>query len=369
VVLRQGAGRHDPSSAFESVPDQLRCVLRLEWVGGRFAALIKDSNLLDELFLNDSHFYNIINEMDGLLIVNKPSGITSHDVVARVRKILGTRKVGHTGTLDPFATGVLVLLIGKATRLARFLDKDEKEYDALIRLGFETDTGDRTGKKIDEEGIPHPFTLDTRTLVVSMIPFTGESEQVPPMYSAKKVEGKKLYEHARQGKTIERSPIKIQIDNLMLFDGSTKWPGPPHDLLAGTKDVGLRVVCSAGTYIRTLTEDIAKAAGNRAHLAELDRTRAGRFTTEMAVTLDHLEQMDDPASALLPMEEAVAHLPAFRLWQERVVPTRNGMSTKINDGSFKEGIEYQMLSPAGELVAIGEYSSKNNSIRPILVLS
>src|SRR6476620_2667861 len=145
--------------------------------------------------------------MDGLLIIDKPEGLTSHDVVARVRRILKTKRVGHTGTLDPFATGVLVLLIGKATRLAQFLDKDEKEYEAIIQFGYETDTGDRTGKPKTEDAPPRPGKI--AELKKALPEVIGEIEQIPPMYSAKKIEGKKLYELARQGKKVERKPIKV----------------------------------------------------------------------------------------------------------------------------------------------------------------
>jgi len=159
--------------------------------------------------------------MDGLLIIDKPEGLTSHDVVARVRRILKTKRVGHTGTLDPFATGVLVLLIGKATRLAQFLDKDEKEYEAVIQFGFETDTGDKTGEHSTESGLRNEEiievlrTTDWETVFDS---FRGVIEQTPPMYSAKKQGGKKLYELARQGKEVERQPVKVTISKLEIID-------------------------------------------------------------------------------------------------------------------------------------------------------
>ena len=155
--------------------------------------------------------------MDGILIIDKPDGMTSHDVVARVRRILGTRRVGHTGTLDPFATGVMVLLIGKATRVAQFLDKDEKEYEAVIRFGFETDTGDPTGLRIADCGL----RIEELATVLGDTDwneifkrFTGEIMQTPPMYSAKKVEGKKLYELARKGIEVPRQPVPVFISKL-----------------------------------------------------------------------------------------------------------------------------------------------------------
>ena len=186
--------------------------------------------------------------MDGILIIDKPAGPTSHDVVNRVRRILQTRKVGHTGTLDPFATGVLVLVIGKATRLAQFLDKDEKEYEAMIRFGFETDTGDPTGSRISERELKSDEIVTKLSEVnweVTLSGFRGEIEQLPPMYSAKKIEGKKLYESARKGIELDRKPVKITIYKLNLVG-------------SGETSATIRVACSSGTYIRTLAEDIRR---------------------------------------------------------------------------------------------------------------
>src|ERR1044072_2538863 len=151
--------------------------------------------------------------MDGFLIIDKPAGFTSHDVVAKVRKILGIKRVGHTGTLDPFATGVLGIMVGRATRLAQFLDKDKKSYRALMRLGSSTDTGDKTGEKKNEEK-RKLREIEEKELKDVFRSFIGESNQTPPMYSAKKIEGKKLYELARQGIEIERKPVRIKISRL-----------------------------------------------------------------------------------------------------------------------------------------------------------
>src|SRR5437867_2084651 len=188
--------------------------------------------------------------MDGALIIDKAAGMTSHDVVARVRKIIGERRVGHTGTLDPFATGVLVLLIGRATRLAQFLSGAEKEYEALIRFGYRTDTGDITGQQISEEQF-HAKPQSTRTLreeeiEIALSSLRGEIEQTPPMYSAKKVGGRKLYELARRGEDVERKPVRVTIREF-------EWIAQPGELVKsnddGTQDLKVRVVCSAGTYI------------------------------------------------------------------------------------------------------------------------
>ncbi|MBV9216139.1 MAG: tRNA pseudouridine(55) synthase TruB [Acidobacteria bacterium] len=299
--------------------------------------------------------------MDGLLIIDKPEGITSHDAVNRVRRVLGTRRVGHTGTLDPFATGVMVVVVGKATRLAQFLDKDEKEYEAVIRFGFETDTGDRTGSPKSEVQSPKSVSrIDVESILGR---FIGEIEQIPPMYSAKKIDGKKLYEHARNGETVERKPIGVIVNELQITSDVN-----PSDFGHGTSDFGLRIVCSAGTYIRVLAEEIGRKLGVGAHLAELRRTRSGRFSVRESITLDKLEKSDDPSSSLLPVEDAVRHLEPFDLDEDRAAATANGLSTRISDQQFEDGQTLRMLSPGGDLIAVGVFESDTNSIRPRVVL-
>jgi tRNA pseudouridine55 synthase len=294
--------------------------------------------------------------VDGLLIIDKPDGITSHDVVNRVRRVLGTRRVGHTGTLDPFATGVMVVVVGRATRLAQFLDKDEKEYVATIRFGFETDTGDATGGPKSEGQDPKPVSSAD---VAAVLPrFTGAIDQVPPMYSAKKVDGKKLYESAREGIEIERKAVRVVINTLELMD----------DQQQDADSIRVRVVCSAGTYIRVLAEEIGRAVHSAAHLTELRRTRSGRFDLARALTIVQLSDLNDPASALLPIEMAVEHLPEFTLVGERVERTRQGLSTRVAEMPFVDGQNVRMTSPEGELIAIGTYSTAETAIKPKVVL-
>lgn len=299
--------------------------------------------------------------MDGILIIDKPGGITSHDVVARARRILTTKRVGHTGTLDPFATGVMVVLVGQATRLAQFLDKDEKEYEALVQFGSETDTGDRTGVRSADCGLrneeleEHLEGIDWQEVFEK---FQGELMQVPPMYSAKKIEGKKLYELARKGENVERSPVKISIRKLELLGVS----------LEG-RTIKFGVSCSAGTYVRTLAEDIARAAGTRAHLIELRRTRSGRFGMEKAISLDALELSAEPASMLIDMNQAVEHLAAFELDRDRAEKSRSGLSTRVFNRTFAGGEYVRMIGPDGELAAIGRYDTEENSVQPKIVLS
>jgi tRNA pseudouridine55 synthase len=321
--------------------------------------------------------------MDGILIIDKPEGWTSHDVVARLRRVLKTKRIGHTGTLDPFATGVLVMLIGKATRLAQFLDKDVKEYDALVRFGYETDTGDRTGQARQsqvqyESQVPGPKSQveELNSLlekVRNVLPqFRGEIEQVPPMYSAKKIAGKKLYELARKGVEVERKPVKVTIEKLELLEPSSDlglgtWDsGPTPDFGPWTLDLGLHVSCSAGTYIRTLAEDIGRAVGTGAHLAELRRTRAGRFGLTRAVTLEELEALENPEEVLVSMNEAVSHLPEIKLETDELVKIRNGV--KIPARIAAPGVQIVRLTAAGdELIAMGFHDENERVIRPRLV--
>jgi tRNA pseudouridine55 synthase len=301
--------------------------------------------------------------MNGLLIIDKPEGITSHDVVARVRRILKTKRVGHTGTLDPFATGVMVILIGKATRLAQFLDKDIKEYEAVVRLGFETDTGDRTGLRIADCGTrieEMPARLDEIDWTQFLSEFRGDINQVPPMYSAKKVAGKKLYELARAGVEVERKPVRVTIHELNVL--------APDSIRNPQSAIRIRVVCSAGTYIRTLAEDIGRKLGTGAHLEELCRTRSGKFDISQSITLDTLEKLDDPKSALIPMEEAVSNLPEVILTSERVEKTKNGLSTSFESAEFTDGQPIRMLTESEELIAVGFYNANEKVVQPKVVL-
>ena len=301
--------------------------------------------------------------MNGILIVDKPAGITSHDVVAKVRRIFKTKRVGHTGTLDPFATGVMVILVGQATRLAQFLDKDAKEYVATVRFGFETDTGDRTGGRRGEGKKGKKGELGIDEIKSMLDNFRGEIEQTPPMYSAKKIDGKKLYELARQGETVERKSVNVTISELELLDIECIENFGPWTL-----DVGLKVSCSAGTYIRTLAEDIGREVGVGAHLAELRRIAAGKFSIERGQTLEQLADLADPTTALIPMTDAVSHLAKFTIPEERVDKTRCGLSTRVFDTAFTDGDAIQMLSGDGELIAIGFFDAAENVIQPKVVL-
>lgn len=297
---------------------------------------------------------------DGILIIDKPEGITSHDVVAKCRRILKTKKIGHTGTLDPFATGVVVILVGKATRLAQFLDKDVKEYDAVVRLGFETDTGDRTGMPKDSEISDLTFEIKDEEIEAVLQDFRGEIMQTPPMYSAKKVEGKKLYELARKGIEIERKSVKINIYELELKEKFSI----QHSAFS------IRVACSAGTYIRVLAEDIGKKLNIGAHLAELRRIRAGKFTLETALTLEELEQKvadGELKNHIVSMSEAISHLTEIKLTPEEIAKIKNGIKLRKELEQTKTG-DFLRLTDGENLLAIGFYDEAEKTVQPKHVL-
>jgi tRNA pseudouridine55 synthase len=302
--------------------------------------------------------------MDGVLIIDKSAGMTSHDVVGKARKILKTKRIGHTGTLDPFATGVMVLLVGKATRLAQFLDKDAKEYEAGVRFGFETETGDLTGER-------RTVNYEQRTIsaedIEKILPeFRGEISQIPPMYSAKKVEGKKLYELARKGIEIERKAVAVKIHKLELVRPDQAISDEAGDV----SSIKIRVACSAGTYIRTLAEDLGRKLKIGAHLISLRRTTAGKFDLSQAVTLERLEETvaaNKLNEVLISMNEAVSHLPEMKLDERELRKIQNGI--KIFARSEFKGVQTIRLTDAeNNLVAIGFYDETEKLIQPRLVL-
>lgn len=305
--------------------------------------------------------------MDGILIIDKPVGITSHDVVARCRRILRTKRVGHTGTLDPFATGVMVVLIGRATRLAQFLDKDAKEYEAVVRLGFETETGDRTGElRMTNDELRDVSAQEIEDVLKD---FRGEILQTPPMYSAKKIEGVKLYELARKGIEIERKALNVNVYELEMTNGELR----KNTDGAGnrTLNFGLRVSCSAGTYIRTLAEDIGKRLETGAHLAELRRTKAGKFPIEKAVTLERLEeiaQTENIEAVLVSMNEAVSHLAEVRLSADEIGKIKNGIKLRRDLPATKNDAALRLTDDRENLLAIGFYNEAEKTVQPKLVL-
>jgi len=307
-------------------------------------------------------------DMDGVLIIDKPAGLTSHDVVARARRILRERRVGHTGTLDPFATGVLVVLLGRATRLAQFLSGVDKEYEAIIRLGYSTDTGDLTGTPIPGP-TAKPDAWNETEIEEALRSLRGNIDQVPPMYSAKKVEGKKLYELARRGESVERKPIRVCI-----YEFAAIRPGGQliKDNLDGTFDFHTRVSCSSGTYVRTLAEDFGKRLYVGAHLAELRRTRVGDFSIDQAITLDELKihfGEESIGAVLVPPGAALSQLPFVHLTPEDVSRAHHGREVKVAESSWSDGENVRMCDGDNELVAVGRYDANTNSLHPRVVLA
>ena len=306
--------------------------------------------------------------VDGVLVIDKTAGITSHDVVARARHVLRERRIGHTGTLDPFATGVLVILVGKATRLAQFLSGLDKEYEAIIRLGYATDTGDRTGKPLTGPPATRP-TWTENQIESALNSLRGYIDQVPPMYSAKKVEGRKLYELARRGETVERKPVRVCIHGFTAIkpDGQLM-----KDNLDGTFDFYARVACSSGTYVRTLAEDFGKRLYVGAHLAELKRIRVGDFNLAQAVTLDDLKvhfAEESLGTILLPPNAALSRLPFVHLSDQDVIRANHGREVPVADTEWVDGEDVRMCDAHEQLIAVGRYDANAKLLHPRVVLA
>lgn len=258
--------------------------------------------------------------MNGIVIVDKPQGWTSQDVTARLRRVFSTRRIGHGGTLDPMATGVLPVFVGRATRAVEFFEHAEKTYEATLRLGMKTDTQDITGAVLEER----PVTVTEQDILNVLPAFRGEILQIPPMYSALKVNGQKLYDLARKGKEVERQPRPITIHELELlhFDG---------------QDARIRVRCSKGTYIRTLCEDMGEKLGCLGCMAALRRTRAGEYTIEKAVPLQTLLDAENPEQYLLSMDSPFLGYPAVTLSENQEKRCRNGnaFTLRVPDGTYR----------------------------------
>ena len=276
---------------------------------------------------------------DGVLLIHKPYGITSFDVVARVRRLFGTKQVGHTGTLDPIATGLLPVLVGRAVKASEFLTEKDKEYIAGLRLGITTDTEDITGSILSEStNIP-----EKQTVLETAKKFTGTVMQIPPMYSALKVGGEKLVDLARRGITVEREARPITVHELEI-DGEGK-------------DYTMRVFCSKGTYIRTLCADIGQKLGCGGAMSSLIRTKTGGFTLENAYTLEALEAMtlEERSALLLPTETLFTHLQIVKLSDFYAKLARNGCEiyTKKIGADIPLGMLLRVYDKNG-FFAIGE---------------
>ncbi|MBI4208381.1 MAG: tRNA pseudouridine(55) synthase TruB [Deltaproteobacteria bacterium] len=276
----------------------------------------------------------------GLIVLSKPKGLTSHDCVEEIRKLLPGSKVGHGGTLDPLAEGVLPILVNEATKLTPFLADVDKEYVTTLILGVETDTDDAQGKITQEASIEG---IDRDKIEEALKQFRGEIEQVPPLYSAIKLHGTPLYKRARRGEKIELKPRKVHISRCDLISVEL-----PH--------VTLFIHCSRGTYIRALARDLGRALQCGAHLERLERTQFGPFTVGQAVTLEELRKSrGEVEKQMIPLADALSAFPSIQLSQEQTSAVRRGKTPllKAFDLSLKPG-KVKLLGPQGELVAVAE---------------
>lgn len=271
--------------------------------------------------------------MDGIVIVDKPQGWTSQDVTARLRRVFGTRRIGHGGTLDPMATGVLPVFVGRATRAVEFFEHAEKTYETVLRLGITTDTEDMTGTVLTEENVS--FTEEQ--LQETLAAFRGEILQVPPMYSALKVNGQKLCDLARKGKTVERQPRPITIHELTLVE-------------RGENTLRLRVRCSKGTYIRTLCKDIGEKLGCGGCMESLRRVAAGEYTIDEAVPLQTLLDTEEPEKYLRGVDTMFRNYPAVTLTANQETRCRNGNAFSV---SLAPGT-YRAYSQDGEFLMLAK---------------
>jgi tRNA pseudouridine55 synthase len=306
-----------------------------------------------------------MSEMDGLLIIDKPEGPTSHDIVARVRRLFRISRVGHTGTLDPMASGVLPLVLGRATRLARFLTQDRKCYEAVVSLGQATDTYDRLGEPVGPASEPAVARDEVERALER---FRGAIEQTPPAYSAKKIGGEAAYKLARRGEAVTPAAVQVHVSRLEVVDVD-----------AATRRVTLDVECSAGFYVRSLAHDLGVALGCGGHLAALRRTASGEWTLDRAVLLDTCES--DPAAAearVLPMSSLLTWMAGVRLTEAGVTRVRHGQAVRPVDlvapagalpaaASAAADAFIRLLAPDGTLLALAQPAG-DGFLHPTLVL-
>lgn len=273
----------------------------------------------------------------GVLPVDKPSGPTSHDVVARARRALGIRKIGHTGTLDPFASGLLILCVGPATRLSEYLTGLDKSYVATVRLGTSTDTGDPEGAVTAEDAAWRG--LGRADVEAGLAGLRGRILQVPPSYSAKKVEGERAYRRARRGESVELEPVEVEIHALDLLELH-----PPN--------VVIRLRCSSGTYVRAVGRDLGERLGTAAHLTALRRTRVGTFSVDEALPLDALADPGAVEDAWITPARAVAHLPSVEVDDEEAIRLAHGQVIRVPGGVDTGPREPVAVVRGGDLVAV-----------------
>lgn len=296
--------------------------------------------------------------INGIINVYKERGFTSHDVVAKLRGIIRQKKIGHTGTLDPEAEGVLPVCLGSATKLCDMLTEKRKEYIAEVQLGIVTDTQDTTGTILEEKEV----TVSEEEVTHVINDFVGDCDQIPPMYSAIKVNGKRLYELARAGKEVERQPRKIHLYEIEILEMQLP-------------KVKIRVLCSKGTYIRTLCHDIGQALGCGAAMASLLRTRSGQFTLETAHTLTEIESLRDAdrlPELVTPVEEMFAEYPKLSVLPEFEKLIENGnafleehLPSEMREQKRKDGEQYRIYIQGSRFVGIYEYRKREHRFCPV----
>ncbi|WP_139488940.1 tRNA pseudouridine(55) synthase TruB [Brevibacillus dissolubilis] len=281
----------------------------------------------------------------GVIVLHKPAGMTSHDCVARIRRLYQTKKVGHTGTLDPDVTGVLPICVGHATRIVEYLQELPKAYEAVMSIGTSTTTEDASGEVIESKTVD-PSTITEETVLAAIQKFLGEIDQVPPMYSAVKINGQRLYDLAREGKTIERQSRRVTIYELKL-----------HRIEKTDKDVQVAfyVKCSKGTYVRTLCVDLGQELGYPAHMASLVRVESGPFGLDQAIPLAKLEEMaqegEDLGALLIPVEDSLGHLPRYDIPPDRAKAVLNGLTTALPGFTGEEGSLVRIMA-SGRLIGL-----------------
>jgi len=283
--------------------------------------------------------------IDGMLLIDKPAGITSHDVVSAARRALRTRRIGHAGTLDPFATGLLVLLTGHATRLLPHLHGEPKVYDATMVFGSETDTDDLTGSVVRTAGLP-----DEARVREGIASLTGSIEQVPPAYSAKQIDGQRAYAAARRGMAFVLDAVRVEVHEWTIheFTGSL---------------LRVRITCGGGTYIRALARDLGRISGSAAHLGALRRVRSGSFDVADAMTIERLQLGDvSPRPAI----EALPHLPAITLSTADVAHVRHGRAVEKVGDDVSHDLMAALVDESGRLVAVAEHAGATWQPRVVL---
>lgn len=301
--------------------------------------------------------------MDLVISLNKPKDITSREAATEVKKILKAKKAGHTGTLDPSATGVLLICINKATRLASYLSSLDKEYKTVMKLGEATDTQDAEGNVIKKT---NSGEIDENLIENTLLSYKGEILQIPPMFSAIKHKGKPLYKYAKKGVDIPREPRKIHIRNIELLDINLPF-------------VSFTATCSKGTYIRTLCNDIGEKLGVGAHLFRLERLAIGPFSINQSRSIEELKslnlsgQLRFPAKGIYTMDSALSWMPELKIKEYMIKNVKNGIPVNVNaftslNDNFKTAPGIKIKSPGGEFLAVGRFSQERNEIKMDVVL-